>query len=604
MIAFAAGNGASQPRTTKRARAADPGTPLAVLGELAALYPDEVHANPAFQLMLLVDPASILAVPHAAVHALLKSAAAPESLLAWCANRHEDVTRHVPRARWLIAQHPNATAPVLAMLAGTPEGFLCPMHVASPEAFGMHWTEALSRAVPPWQAQPVRHGDLRVVAGLLRHGLVDGRDPVVRMAVEASGPAACSVFLGVQKGLGADDVAPMFAAAINAVVQTMGARIHQRRSSPPGAARRLERTEFCGPLASDEDAVALASSRKAANRMRACMALGSRLPQGLIASLAVDRVWKVRAAVAYRPQLDLETSLALADDPEPRVREALAGATSHPEVLRRLAEDPHLLVRYRVAGNAADPPEVDRALRSHDSVRECLLGAWQRGEGVNAEGKPLARPDQSDRWTAEECATLALRSAPDALARLLLLTSDRCPAEVLESHATHGSWWLRIAVVRNRRAPAPLIKQVLASDTNWLVRAAATEALAVREEAGARPLPEPLRAAAISERHLPKELASRASWVRAMLAADDWHRVQTGIHASLSDDLLRGLLLAGMIRGRTRMRGSAMTLLRRNVQPQWVRLAEDFLAEQLVGGGTPDREVAAVMAACGGGVED
>lgn len=604
MIAFAAGNGPTQPRTTKRTRAADPGTPLSMLGELAALYPEEVHANPAFQMMLLVDPASILGFPHTSVHALLKCPAAPESLLSWCASRHVDVSRHVSRARWLIAQHPNASAAVLAKLAGTPEQFLCSMHVASPKAFKQHWAGAIVEAVPPWQAEAVKSGDLRVVAGLFRTGMADGRDPLVRMAIEASGPSACSVFLGMQRGLSAAEVAPLFATSVHAVSQTIAARIHQRRSASPGAVRRLARTEFCGSLASTEDAVALARSRRADNRMRACMALGGRLPQDLIAALAVDRAWKVRAAVAFRPQLDLETSRALAEDPEPKVREALAGASSHPEILSRLAADPSLLVRYRVAGNDAAQPEVDRALRNEESIRECLLAAWERGEGVNAEGKPLVRSDQSDRWTAEECATLALRSAPDSLARLLVLTSDRCPVEVLESHAAHGSWWLRIAVVRNRRTPEALLGRILVTDTNWLVRAAGHEALAARQADGTASLPEPLRAAAIGERYLPKELASRAAWVRAMLAADDWHRVQTGIHASLADDLLRGLLLAGMIRGRSRLRGSAMTLLRRNVQPQWVRLAEDFLAEQLLAAASPDREVAGVMAACGGGVED
>lgn len=607
MIAFASNDATPRHRITKRHRASDPATPLPELAEVAALYPEEVHANPAFQLTLLADPAAILQFPHNSIHALIKCRSAPRSLLSWCADRHKEMHPFVPRARWLIAQHPNADAAVLAKLSGTPEEFICSMHVASPGAFQTDWCEELLDAVRVWRTAPLRAGDLRVVGGLLRHGLVDGTDRLVLAAIAVCGPSACLRFLGEQTGLPDAVAAPLFDAAVHAVEQTMGARIHQRRSQAPGGGRRLERSEFCGAIESHEDAVLLASSRMAANRMRACMALGGRLPPEILASLAADRTWRVRAAVAYRPQLGLDLSLRLASDPELAVREVLAGATHHPEVLVRLARDPSIRVRYRAAGNHACTPVIDQSLRNSALIRDCLMDAWRSGQGTDAEGKPLARRDQSDRWTAEECAILALRSPADSLARLLLMASERCPVEVLEHYAGNSCWWLRIAVARNRRTPEARVRHAATTDSNWLVRSAASEALAAREAAAARgmaavPLPEPFRAEAISERHVAASMAKTPGWVRAMMSDVDWHRVQTAILASLAIEPLRGFLLAGMLRGRSRMRGSALSLIRQRVQPQWTRLAEDFLAEQLCGKASPEREEAVVMAGCEDGV--
>jgi hypothetical protein len=113
----------------------------------------------------------------------------------------------------------------------------------------------------------------------------------------------------------------------------------------------------------------------------------------------------------------------------------------------------------------------------HETVRQILRDAWHRRAPVSHLGQRLSRSYAPEKWTASETIDLALRAGSDSLAHFLALRTPRCPSAVLRSHATSACWWLRLAVAGNPTTPRGVVES-LATDHNWVVRAAAREAAA------------------------------------------------------------------------------------------------------------------------------
>lgn len=552
----------------RRARAADPGTSPEDLLTLAETNANEVLLNPAFELCQVVEPDYLLRLSSRGWLAVLRSRNAPTELLLWASQRIKEVIRRSPRAGWVLAQHPAATRAILDRLDVLPCGELARLHAQSRHADAAPWLSEVAAAALRASESSRMPVDARLVAGMVRAGMFAADDALVH-ALAAHGPGAVRrCYVAHQRGISDEQARTVLGREVDLFLQQFRGTIRARVDQlfPYERELRSERREFCGVVEPGESVVDLSRSRRVADRCRACMALRGVLPEDRLRALLSDRSWRVRASVAYRPQLELADSLALVTDPDPRVREALAKATSHPAVIDRLSLDPSIHVRLCVARNPRCSPEIDARFADRDAVADCLLAAWKAGTLIDANGRPFVRRDPSDAWGAEECAMLSLRGAHDSLQRVMLLCSPRCPEQVLLDHAASASWWIRLAVARNPRTPRDAVESIAASDWNWVVRAAATEALAAPAEAIARPpLPEPLRADHVSERHMPAAARRNLLQARKKLASGDASAVCAGLDDMLAEPHGRRVLLAGILKGKTGLRASAASEIKRRV---------------------------------------
>ena len=158
-------------------------------------------------------------------------------------------------------------------------------------------------------------------------------------------------------------------------------------------------------------------------------------------NIAVNDVsWTIREAVAEHPNCSSADLTALADDQDRDVRTAVAAsAGTDPEVLARLANDPDARVRRAATANPAAFPAM-------------------AGQVANVRNRMLAA---------------SLRS-PRPVVRAVALLRDEVPGEVLNRarHRTSIDWIERFAVAQHPNTSTE-IRQVLASDANRLVAAAA-----------------------------------------------------------------------------------------------------------------------------------
>ena len=108
----------SQDRRTRRAVASNVATPAHTLLTLAREFPHEFFCNPAFDLMLLEDPARVHELPITALKAILRRDDCPPEWLKWVACRGAGALQVALLARAdvsvellrLIAEGPNVRA--------------------------------------------------------------------------------------------------------------------------------------------------------------------------------------------------------------------------------------------------------------------------------------------------------------------------------------------------------------------------------------------------------------------------------------------------------------------------------------------------------------
>lgn len=584
---------------SRRAEASDAGTPFQRLAELAATNPREVLANPAFELAVVTEPGFLFRLPEQALCGLLRQPAFPPDLMLALAQRLGRLENRGSRVAARIAVHPNASPEALDLLVDEP---IAALHANARTAFSEPWTDFLERITVPASRVHSRlllhPGDGRVMAALARHGCIDGADPYThRLLLRSAGSGNLARYLRAQRDLPEAHVREILGrdAQHAAGERREIAAMVRRACSSDSVERRLERVEFCGELTSRDDAAVLARSARMADRMRATMALGNRIPEERLRGLLVDRQWKVRSAMGLRPQLSNADAWTLARDAESRVRAHLARATPHADVLRHLAADPELCVQYAVVFNPACTPEIEAIAADPARILESLVAAWRAGAPLQGNGLPLGKAEASDAWTGEEAAILALRHSYDALPRVVFLAGRRCPVEVLQDHADSACWWARIAVARNPRTPRQVVEQLASGDCNWVVRAAAQARL--QSGAGDRPLPllvgeggelpEPIPAELCSERHVTRESREELAALRAGLRGGNESELVRAIDRAFDHPVARRHLVAGMLVSRQRARLTGFSELGRKV-PYELRPAAERRVGMLLGCAEPD----------------
>ncbi len=569
----------SAPRARVRYAATDPSTALPALVRLAARFPADVLANPAFELAIVTDPSFLRAMPQKSLMRLVDRPEFPPELLVVLARWHTQGEVELPRVARRIAMHPNAPQEALDVLVTDP---IAELNVNHRSAFAAPWLDAL-RAMASRSWRDATHffpteGDARVLSALARNGSIDGFDPFINTVIGMNGRGAMLRYVRAQRQMAPEFVESALRRPAAITAHERGLRLRQLRTSPPSSSHHLraERSEFCGSLERGDDPVALAIAGRQADRMRATLALGDVLPHEMVRRLMTDPQWRVRAAVAMRPQLSIDDSWVMTRDPEPRVRSILARHTRHPEIVAALARDLDLRVQHACLEQPMLDAAIEAELTSADRIHQSLMDGWRRGCMVNGDGTRLSMSEQCHGWTVQETALLALRNYYNSLPRIAFVAGPRCPVEVLLRHATSASPWERIAVARNARTPREVVERLAHRDGLWVVRAAAMERLAGPEPAV--PAMEPVPAVACSEPDMPHDLQTKVARLRSGLVSSTPEGVTDAIDAGLADPDVRPILLAGMLVGRTRVRLTAFSEIGRRVPYAFRRLAEDRVA--------------------------
>ena len=569
-----------------RALAGNPATPTPLLAKLARSQPAQVLANPAFELAILANPSFMLNLEAPALHALLRHPGLPVDVLLWCAQRMGVLQRTIGGVAQLIAIHPNATRAVLEHVARQP---LARLHVASKHAYERPWLAVIDEIteVRVYGKHPLQIdiGDSRIIAAMARHGLIDASDPLVTLLMLAVGDTVRHRYIDAHPAIPIHALEQLFMPDAQDIAQGIHFEMQQRDAARYGLALRVARKEHAGELEPRENPAELATSKRSVDRARACMAIGGLLPEEHIHCLSVDSSWKVRAAVAYRPQLPEQLALRMARDADYRVRRALAQATPLQTVLRVLSQDDDVEVLRLVAGNPSSPESLLPSICNARRIRDALVTQWRSGGSAATVGRSSGRRDGSNGWMPAESATLALRSSYNSLPRFLLLSSNCCPQEILEDHSTYSSWWMRLAVARNRRTAPATLRRLRDTDQNWLVREAARELMEAmdREAAAAGAMSDdqaPFAPEAICESYMPPSTRRALAEIRKLLRAEDWESVRAGLDRALAVPEMRELLMFGMVRGKRTLRLSACSEIGRRVKHQFRTQAVEYVNGQ------------------------
>ena len=572
-------------RYTQRDEASDPSTPIARLVELAARFPDEVLRNPALELAMVCDTAFIEGLPTASLLALLRSQHVPEHLLTQCAAKVDHLQRTCPKAGHLLAQHPAAPAAAIARLEGTTYDAAARLHVRSRHAHSTPWEDQVGAVGLLGHTSIGRSQDARIVGAMARTGMIDADEPFCRALLLAMPTGISARFLAHQPVLPADLQSRFIEQAVRGVVDRIRGSIGTRSRLRKIFARAPKPVRGDPAAISAEEALVLAESKSGDVRAKAVRIGADQLPPAVLRRLAVDRCIAVRRSMAEHRGIAVEDAVVLARDRVASIRRLLAERCPVPEALLVLARDPEPSIRAAVATNLACTADVDSALLDESSARECVEAGWAAGRRINQDGAPLARKDGSDRWTAAECAMLALRSPVHSASRLLLLASAACPEEVLLDHADSESTIARLAVARNPRTPRATLGGLAMADATWVVRDAATDALNARAALG-WPSPGPaLPASEISERFMADEVVRDLRTMRRMLRDPCPDTVCEGIRRGYAIPELRRSLRAGMLVTSRSIRASAMSELRLNVAEEHLQAAEACLAVRMGEGG-------------------
>jgi hypothetical protein len=580
-------------RPTRREEASDPGTPIERLLEIAAMFPDEVFANPAFELAMVCDPQVVARIPRQSMHRLLRAERAPADFLLQVAMRLNDVSVNCPRAGTMVAEHPATPEQAIKRLYGTSAETAARLHHRSPHAHCEPWLDHVASLMHRGSLSSGRDRDARLVGAMARLGFIDSSDPFVRALLTSAPESVVTRFIGSQPVIAPELTSEFIAREVARMRETvkeydtMRSRGHHlrafRRGSTPDKPRVVSANQIN----------AMARSTQSEHRQHAIEVGAHVLEPGMLHRLVNDRSVDVREAVAKVPDLPLGASVLLVKDPSVRVRQALAVSTRHAPVMDALTRDPDIRVRMDLIRNVHTTAPYCLALRDPAEIERSIRQSWESGRRIDARGLPIGRRDGTDRWTAEEVGMLVMRMPPDSLSRVLFATSWACPDELVEENAGSTSWLTRMAAIRHPRVSNVVLGGLAMADANWVVRDAAAERMNERaEQRRSEPDPgdippraEPLRAEAISEGFMPREVRAAIRAMRVRLGASDQDAVCDTIAEAFQDPQLRRVLVAGMLVTSRSVSSSAMAEVRRRVKPEFLEAAEACMAVRMAGEG-------------------
>lgn len=470
----------SSDKTTRQGVTSNPNAAPETLARLGQQFPKEFLANPALELLLMVNPALMEEVPEALLVRLLKQADCPTSLLTWASGHPQS------KVQLAVAMNAKATAQALGKLRASQhqavlEAVKAPTNeidtTQDPEAVFRKAVEERLGALTPAEAQIAwEQGDvglpqwpyLPLLFRWEKSDLVDPDFPEEGWLAHPNVPVSILKVLSESRN-------PNVLNLVKTHPNTPG-RVLEARSAQHSL--NAEKSASRGDVA----AAALGSADQSNSVQGFERSANASSPKCLHELLLGDVTERIRVAgLSDTPQDFLDT---LSRDKSVSVRSAVgANPNAPPSTLDRLSIDENGHVRAVVAANeCASPTLIDSMV--HEKQIEWVLAAVEAREGLAprlaARVRQLAR---RGRWYKSEIrdATSSVRKAAErddvlhvcapepakavlstrAIAPLMALCSGPFiePSRIAKIVGS-SDWLVRAAAARNPGTPDNLLKKL------------------------------------------------------------------------------------------------------------------------------------------------
>ena len=476
----------SSDKGTRQAVAANPNTPPETYVRLGQQFPKEFLANPALDLLVMMNPALMDEVPESLLVRLLKQADCPDSLLVWAA------------AHW-----PKKVQLAVAMNAGAPEQALQRLreskHQAVREAvqikpsttskpdleqeFEQAVRDRLGSLKPSELLEAWSSGDI----GLAQWSAL----PLTFRLAKAANDGFTSQ--GVVRGLRLDNrtheifreicFSYLEDPVIRGVASSSDTPIPILEDLSNTSIFMLGEWSWTGRVVAGNPSTPLTILEKFANsdspyhyQERAAVAENPAAPENLIELLSKDSDYHVRGAVALNPSTSVSLLEVLAKDANESVRWGVDKNHRTPAVtLAALSKDAVRTVRVRVAENPFTPVEVlillaedsdssvQIAVANNESVSEFLKVRLLQVLSNNSEQHVRREVAANPLTPVKNLETLS--KDLDQWIRQNVAKNPNTPIAILEKLATDNISDVKIAVVANEKTPTTVLIKLLSTKT-------------------------------------------------------------------------------------------------------------------------------------------
>jgi predicted DNA-binding WGR domain protein/pentose-5-phosphate-3-epimerase len=499
----------SSDKATRQGVAGNPNTAHEVYVKLGQQFPREFLANPALDLLLMVNPGLMEEVPQALLIRLLKQADCPSSLLSWAAGHTQ------AKVQLAVAMNAKAPEEALAKLRAS-------QHAAVLEALGAPQCSPELAQDPDKAFEQAVKDRLSAMTISELTGAWMGCDiglaqwqylPLAFRLKEANGgPPDWGAVLSqlvkttwtpdvILKLIGHESVGLVVARHPSTLLAERESVLDALAKDPSEWTRRAIADNPATPAA-----VLEALAKDPAEWVRSNLAENPSTPVPVLKALANDENSSVRFSLVKNPSIPITILEELAKDKDSGVRQSVALHPSIPlAILEKLSKDKNSGVRQSVALNPSTPLAILGVLAKDNDgyVRRCVAEnpstpvdvsqtVWLTlvNDKVSDVRRSVAQNSSSPQIVLE-----ALANDKDSDVRRSVAKNSSTPVNVLESLAEDTDLWVRDSVAENSSTPVAGLA-VLAKDIYSVVRssvasnasapAAILEALAKDEESNVR----------------------------------------------------------------------------------------------------------------------
>lgn len=440
----------SSDQATRRHVAGNPNTPLETYVKLGQQFPKEFLANPALDLLLMVNPSLMEQIPEALLIRLLKQANCPAYLLTWAAGQGR------AKVQLVVAMHPEVPEEGLAKLRAS-------KHESVLEAVRARMGEIDGSIQDPEQAfeQAVRDRLYSMLPGELEDAW-QAKD--IGLAQWAALPLTFRLAKATNSGsLPANVIVKMLRSTNWSIESIMDA---------------LPNYQDWDSVLGDPNVPLDVLEREAENEnwlFRKSIAGNLSTPESVLEALSKDAEASIRRWVVENPSRPVSVLEVLATDEDLYVRSGVAGNSLTPaSVLEALSKDADEYVRYCVARNPSAPFPVLEQL-SKDRIGDARRGVSGNTSAPASVLEVLAKDkdDEVRRRVAENPSTpvsvLEVLIKDKSAVRCGLAKNPSATASTLELLAKNTDKDVRCSVAENPSTPATVL-EALAQDKNSDVR--------------------------------------------------------------------------------------------------------------------------------------
>lgn len=482
----------SSDKATRQAVAANPNTPPETYVRLGQQFPKEFLANPALDLLLLINPALMDEVPEALLVRLLKQVDCPTTMLTWAAAHWREKVQlavamnaaapeqalqrlresRYPAVRQAVEVKPRTTSeqdPEREFVQAVRDrlGSLKPRELLEAWSSG-------DIGLAQWSALPLSFRLAKAANGAFTpQGVVRALRHESR--IRETFREICFNYLEdpVIRGVASSQNTPVailedFCRPRIFMLGDWARTCRLVAGNPSTPLTVLERFSNC-------DSPYLYAER-------AAVAENPALPRNLLELLSKDSNYHVRGVVAEKPSTPAYLLESLSKDPEAWVRWKLAQNTStSASTLVALSNDVDRDVRFRVAGNPFTPLEV-LMLLAEDSDNSIQIAVAENSttpdlirlqllDRLSIHSNERVRMEVAENQKATPRLLEALSSDPHQWVRRAVAANQTTPLHVLTALSRDSESSVRANVAKNPTTPTSLLEK-LGTDSNGDVKIA------------------------------------------------------------------------------------------------------------------------------------